>query len=164
MAVTFLIPGIIITLVALRKNNIDFIQFLLYALILGLISHTLLSAFSINPLLFLGLLILFTKSYKISWWDKLTQISFSAYDGAVIILTIILLIFISNQVATLPNEYFNPASDQYYWLDQAKNPDSNRGFAYVIASLIPSSSKDFKAQQNFILSWIYFVYALKILA
>ncbi len=173
---TLVIPGLLLSLVFIKKEEIDLLFFLIHSVIFG-IAFAIISAFllpfigdSILPgLIFSLAVVIFLLRSKIN----LVKIKFSVYDWAIIFISIILLFFINNHLRQLGIDYFNPATDQYYWLAYGERSahDSrlalhflttasiDRGSFFLIIShytnLLP---KNLDAYQNFILFWIFFNY------
>ena len=192
---TFLIPGITLTLLLIPKKKIALTLLLTYTIILGFFSQLVIgfiASFSgqlindpalnielVSLLIISSLLITLFKTQK----DKLKKlknlIQISSYDVAVIILmTIVIALFLSN-VKAMDRPYFNPATDQYFWLSQAesllKNPLPmlikttspfsiyKHSFAYILATFIPFIEKTLGHYQNLIIFWSSLFYGLLVL-
>ena len=182
----FLLPGVILTFLFIKKKSVDFLLFIIFAVIFGI-------AFQMTTGFILGLSSFFFIIPKTTFFlinfivltalvyllfkkrGQLLKISFGLYDITVIFLTIILLLFINYHLLQLKSDYFNPATDQYHWLtlgqrvtfqpnltthlllnDQVHRP----AFFLFLTPYTIFLPKNFGIYQQFILTWIYFHYAL----
>jgi len=190
---TLFLPGAVLALYFLPKKQTNLSHFLLYALFLGLASQILitiliatsrqavgdprLNSFFISGVFNL-LIIILTKAFKISWWqDRLKNLKFLAYDGALLLISLTLVIFVASQVRG--SNYFSAGTDQYYWLASAEkfvekpatatfllNPFviHKPTFFLILAPYIPFLEKTVESYQIFILNWTLFHYFILALA
>lgn len=129
-AICFAIPGILLAKLALGKRPADASLFIIYASIFGLFSQ-----FIIGSLASISARIPVSPATKISLisatvimglvWHAMrragaSSIAFGRNDfGAILVATLVML-GVALKIAGLPQPYFNPATDQYYWFSYAE--------------------------------------------
>ncbi len=136
--ITFLLPGVILALIAIHKNKLNLIPFLLFTTFFGFASQVIISLgvillnyFYPNNLqlytiiiaeffIILSIIFLRIRSRKLID-NNFTNLQISASDGAMILVAIILIITVAYQVSSLEVPYFNQATDQYFWFGYTKS-------------------------------------------
>jgi len=134
---TFLIPGLLLSLLLIPKKEIPLTLLLTYATVLGFFSQLsigIIASFSgqlINnqilnisliSLLFIACLLITLFKYQKDKLKNLKKIiRISSYDIAVIILMVVVIALFLSNIKAMDRPYFNPATDQYLWLGQAES-------------------------------------------
>lgn len=189
---SFALPGALAAALALRKKSADALLFILYAALFGFafqIGVGLLSGFfsfiTDNPALrvaitaLLGTIPLVYGLLMAKKDGVMPRITISTYDTSSLIITALLGICLYGTAANLPHPYFNPATDQYYWLAYAlraaydppiilsfilRDPIYQSVFFLILEPYVAFLPKDLSAYQSFMQAWHYGSYALAALA
>ncbi len=187
---SFAIPGALLARLAIGKRCIDASLFLIYAAIFGLIAQLLIGllgslsfAFSVSAGLRISLIsaiciaLLAIRIRKKGGWGN--PIHFTKDDIGAILVASVLVIGLAVKIGNLSQPYFNPATDQYYWLAYAEQSLHNPSFTaqhilttevhrplffLLLAPHIAYLPKDLVVYQKLIIVWSCLYYWLIALA
>ncbi len=187
---SFAIPGALLARLAIGRRRIDASLFLIYAAIFGLIAQlsigflgNLSSAFVVSAGLRISLIsaacitLLAIRIKKKGGWED--PIYFTKDDIGAILVASVLVIGLAVKIGDLPQSYFNPATDQYYWLAYAEQSLHNPSFTtqhiltteihrplffLLLAPHIAYLPKDLTIYQKLIIVWSCLYYWLIALA
>ena len=145
LAITFLIPGLLLTMLVMGKERKSLLSFLIEVACWGFVSQliisflvnlTVLSGLNSKIAIFIivgtylsGLLLMGWVIFKKEFFIRLRLIEFSVLELLTILLIVLVIFGFINQV--YQKGYFNPATDQYFWQSFAEgffssNPVSNK--------------------------------------
>ncbi len=187
-AITFLLPGIAAARIFVRERSADLVLFLIYGALFGF-GCQILIAISANFFLFLSddprlrvtiaalaVLALLAWTYRqVKRKENLVKITVSPYDAMTLIVTSLLGLLLYGVMKDLPNPYFNPATDQYYWLAYAnrsahapgaifsfffRDPIFQPIFFMILNPYVSFLPKNLAAYQFFMTAWQYGAYML----
>lgn len=138
--------------------------------------------FILNPqpaVIAAGIIVLTGTFWLIKYWRIKIKFRFEVYDALTIVLILILLSSLHYHLSSRLNEYFNPASDQYYWLALAESylnkPTDfikfispffiyKPAFFLVLVPFVAFLKKTLTNYQHFMLAWSLFHYAILVIA